>query len=118
MPVSCAAEISAVRRFRSGISLFSRVDFPTPEWPENRVVRFSKLSRSADAGRLQGRTGMAGIADGGVQVHHAFHVTEVVGILAIGLVENERYRNAVRFGRSQETVDEGGGSFRMADGYD
>ena len=79
---------------------------------------FQAFAQRADAGRLQGRTGMAGIADGGVQVHHAFHVTEVVGIIAIGLVENERYRNAVRFGRSQETVDEGGGSLRMADGHD
>ena len=79
---------------------------------------FQAVAQRVDTDGLQCGTGMAGIADGGVQVHHAFHVAEVVGIVTVGLVENERYRDAVRFGRSQETVDEGGGSFRMADGHD
>ena len=38
IPLLCAVEISPVLTFCSGRMALMRVDFPTPEWPENKVT--------------------------------------------------------------------------------
>ena len=65
---------------------------------------------------LRRRNFEAGIADGGVEVYQAVQVTPVILVVQVRFVEEEQDGDAVGFGCSQETVDEGGGCFRMVHG--
>lgn len=116
MPLLWAVEISPVRAAASGRMALMRVDLPTPEWPDSRVMRpFSSSLQGVNAQSVFGRHFEAGIADGGVEVDEAVQIMQFVIVVDVYLVENDFYRHAVGFGRCQKAVDEGCAGFRIVD---
>ena len=60
----------------------------------------------------------AGITDSGIEIDEAVHIMKFLFIVCVYFIEDDLYRNTVCFGRSQKTVDKGGGCFRIVDRYD
>ena len=69
-----------------------------------------------DAFAPQSRYPEAGIAYLRVQLRQGIQVTQVIGVVGVYFVEYKIYGDTIGLGRSQETVDEGGGGFRVVDG--
>ena len=63
-----------------------------------------------------GRDLVTSIADGLIEIHHRLLIAPHVGIEDIRLVEHQDHGHAISLGRSQETVDEGGGSLGVDNG--
>lgn len=74
------------------------------------------VAQGIDTLFMKGRDAVAGIADGGVEGDEALQVVLLVGIVAVGLVEDEQGRHTIGFGRSQKAVDEGGGGLGVVHG--
>ena len=82
---------------------------------EQRDLPFEQGTQIFDAITRGGRDLFAGIADCLVELHHHLLVVQLVGVKAVGLVEDQHHRDAIGLGGGQETVDEGRGGLGIVD---
>ena len=82
---------------------------------EQRDFPFEQGTQIFDAITRGGRDLFAGIADRLVELHHHLLVVQLVGVKAVGLVEDQHHRNAIGLGGGQEAVDEGRGGLGIVD---
>ena len=82
---------------------------------EQRDLPFEQGTQVFDAITRGGRDLFAGIADCLVELHHHLLVVQLVGVKAVGLVEDQDHRDAIGLSGGQETVDEGRGGLGVVD---
>ena len=82
---------------------------------EQRDLPFEQGTQIFDAITRGGRDLFAGIADCLVELHHHLLVVQLVGVKAVGLVEDQDHRDAIGLSGGQETVDEGRGGLGIVD---
>ena len=82
---------------------------------EQRDLPFEQGTQVFDAITRGGRDLFAGIADCLVELHHHLLVVQLVGVKAVGLVEDQDHRDAIGLSGGQEAVDEGCGGLGVVD---
>ena len=85
---------------------------------EEGNLAFEQGTEGFDAFARLCRDGMTLVADGFVELNHHLLIMQLVVGEQVGLIEYKYYGHAIGLGRRQETVDEGGGGLRAADGDD
>ena len=83
---------------------------------EQRDFPFEEGAQVFDAITRGGGDLFAGIADCLVELHHHLLVVQLVGVKAVGLVEDQDHRDAIGLSGGQETVDEGRRGLGVVDG--